>query len=384
MLKPEDRPPHDLQGLHPEEEAMLVRDIVNNFGEVVYRYRLWPTQGYEYIGESVLNLLGHPAADFYADPLLPNKLVHPDDAELMRSVLGWPAGQEAGLHLRWVRPSGEVVHTEIQCVVTRDTDGRVILIDGVARLVQAGAVNQERLELIQWRSRLREGHEENASARIVIADDHQLTRAGLRAVLTAEPGLDVVGEASDGREAVVQARALQPDLVLMDLRMPDMDGLEATREQKRSCPMTSVLILTMFDDIELLMDAVRAGAAGYVLKGASETALRTAIWEALVGDLAVDARLAREVLRRLANEPPTKVAAGAADLLSTREHEVLGLVARGLTNREIAKALTITSNTVKVHVEHILAKMGVSDRTQAAVQAIELGYIVPEQQHLTP
>jgi len=213
-------------------------------------------------------------------------------------------------------------------------------------------------------------------ARVVAVDDHDLARAALRTVIAQDARMQLVGEARNGREAVNLVRQLQPDLVLMDVRMPDMDGLQATRLVKQDCPMTCVLILTMMDDVDLLLETVKAGAAGFVLKSASEAELRTAMWDALNGDLPVDPRLAREALLRLANEqpfrqhPPT-----STGVLSPREMEVLPLVARGLTNREIADELVITQHTVKIHVEHILAKLEVSDRTQAAVRAIELGYI---------
>jgi DNA-binding NarL/FixJ family response regulator len=213
----------------------------------------------------------------------------------------------------------------------------------------------------------------------VIADDHELTRAGLRSVLAQDPGLELVGEARNGREAVELAQSLQPDLVLMDVRMPDIDGLQATQMIKHASPTTTVLILSMFDDAEVLLEAVRAGAAGYVLKAMSEVALRAAVWDALAGNLPVDQYLAREVLLRLANEqPPSRPSTPRADPLSAREREVLALLARGYTNREIAEQLTITPHTVKVHVEHILSKLEVSDRTQAAVRAIELGYITAD------
>jgi DNA-binding NarL/FixJ family response regulator len=212
-------------------------------------------------------------------------------------------------------------------------------------------------------------------ARIVVADDHLLTRAGLRAVLADDPEFELVGEASNGGEAVALSRSLQPDLVLMDVRMPDMDGLQATRVVKQLSPTTLVLILSMFEDAELLLEAVKAGAAGYVLKTATEADLRAAMSDALAGNFPVDRHLVRDVLRRVANERPAPPAPTPPDLLSSREREVLVLLARGCTNREIAEQLVITSSTVKVHVEHILSKLGVSDRTQAAVQAIELGYV---------
>ena len=159
--------------------------------------------------------------------------------------------------------------------------------------------------------------------------------------------------------------------------MPQMDGLEALREIKRISPKTSVLILSMFEDIDVLLDAVRNGAAGYVLKTADETHLRNAVREALAGDLPVDQRLMREVLLRLASDsqPPPRPPAPPTDQLTVREREVLTLLARGNTNPEIARELIITQHTVKIHVEHILTKLGVSDRTQAAVKAIELGYV---------
>jgi DNA-binding NarL/FixJ family response regulator len=236
-----------------------------------------------------------------------------------------------------------------------------------------------RLQLIQQRGRGRDTTLPGARLRMVIADDHELTRAGLRTVLAQEPGLELVGEACNGREAVELARLLQPDLVLMDVRMPDIDGLQATQMVKQVSPMTTVLILSMFEDAEVLLEAVRAGAAGYVLKDLSEDALRNAVWEALAGGLPVDQYLAREVLLRLASEqPPAGPGVPRPDPLSAREREVLGLLARGYTNREIGEQLVITQHTVKVHVEHILAKLEVSDRTQAAVKAIELGYITTE------
>lgn len=215
-------------------------------------------------------------------------------------------------------------------------------------------------------------------ARILVVDDHVLTRAGLRAVLADDPEFELVGEAINGDEGVTLSRSLQPDLVLMDVRIPDMDGLEATRILKQASPTTPVLILSMFEDAELLLEAVKAGAAGYVLKNASEEDLRAAMSDALAGNFPVDRHLVRDVLRRVASDTRAPAPVAPPDLLSAREREVLELLARGCTNREIAEQLFITSSTVKVHVEHILAKLGVSDRTQAAVQAFELGYVTPD------
>jgi DNA-binding NarL/FixJ family response regulator len=219
--------------------------------------------------------------------------------------------------------------------------------------------------------------------RVLIADDDRLTRAGLRLVLGQETDIEVVGEARNGVEAVDLARRLQPDLVLMDLRMPQMDGLDATRAVKVEGLARSVLILSMVEDPDILLEAVRAGAVGYVLKTADEAELRFAVRQALAGELAVDPPMTREMtLRRGAERAAPAISmstAPQANPLSPREQQVLRLLARGKTNREIAMELTITQHTVKVHVEHILAKLEVSHRTQAAVRAMELGYLRPSE-----
>ena len=209
-------------------------------------------------------------------------------------------------------------------------------------------------------------------ARIVIADDHPVTRAGLRAVLADDPGVEIVGEATDGLQALAICRAARPDLVVMDICMPEMDGLQATRLLKESVPTTAVLILGMLEDGELLLEAIKAGAAGCLLKDASAADLRRAIREVLAGTRPFDRRLVRDVL-------PT-----ASTVFSNREREVLGLLTNGCTNREIAQQLVISANTVKAHVEHILAKLGVSDRTQAAVQAVQRGYVIRVAQYQPP
>jgi DNA-binding NarL/FixJ family response regulator len=355
----------------------LLREIIQRTGEVAYRFRLWPTFGYEYVSEAVVDLLGYSADEVYADPGLIGRLVYPDDAQLMNSVADAPGDQPLELSLRFLTRDGRVVSTELRCVVTRDLSGRATHVDGVLRNLTARDEDRQRLQMIHRRG-LHATSNGHAAARVLIVDDHDLTRAGLRSLLSDDANLTVVGEAADGYEAITLARTFQPDLVLMDVKMPQMDGLEVTRRLKQVSPMTSVLVLSMFEDAELLVEAVKAGAAGYVLKGASESALRTAIWEVLAGDLAVDQRMAREVLRRLARERPQQPPTPPADVLSAREQEVVNLLARGQTNREIAYELVITPNTVKIHVEHILAKLGVSDRTQAAVRAIELGYITAD------
>jgi PAS domain S-box-containing protein len=356
-----------------QTRAALLGDIVANADVVIYRFRLGDDSQLEYISDAIATLVGYTPAECYADPQLMQKLIHADDAEAMARLLETSNGSVGELQLRWVHRDGHVVWTEQRFVVTRTADGAPLVVDGVVRDVSSREqARQERLRLLEQAEPVRRTTE---SARVVLADDHDLTRAGLRTVLGEDSRLRVVGEARDGREAVTLVQQLHPELVLMDLRMPGMDGLQATRTLKQTCPLTSVLILSMFEDAELLLEAVRAGAAGYVLKSATEEEVRTAIWDALDGNFPVDHRLARQVLQNLSKEQASKRPPPTDGRLSAREQEVLAKLALGQTNREIAEALVITPNTVKIHVEHILAKLGVSDRTQAAVRAIELGYI---------
>ena len=221
-------------------------------------------------------------------------------------------------------------------------------------------------------------------ARLVLADDHDLLRKGLRSVLAGEPDLEVVGEASSGREAVELCRRLQPDLVLMDVRMPEMDGLAATRAIKRDHPHICVLMVTMHENADYLLEALDAGAAGYVLKDATGDRLVNAVHRTLSGESPLNQELAMHALRRLAEErkqdptPTPKPRKPLREPLTPREAEVLQLLASGQTNQKIAHTLVISKGTAKVHVERIIRKLGVSDRTQAAVRAIELGLLTPE------
>jgi DNA-binding NarL/FixJ family response regulator len=223
--------------------------------------------------------------------------------------------------------------------------------------------------------------------RVLIADDHEVVRDGFKRLLGYDEGLEVVGEASNGREAVELCRRLDPDLVLMDVRMPEMDGLEATRMIKAEQPAVSVLVITTYDNPDYLLEAIKAGAAGYILKDAPNRQVTNAIWRALEGESTLNHELATQLIRRLASEGPqasaplsTAEGEGGAEAASPlledftpREVEVLGLVVRGKTNQEIASSLSISRATAKVHVRHIIAKLGVSDRTQAVVRALELG-----------
>ncbi len=209
-------------------------------------------------------------------------------------------------------------------------------------------------------------------ARLVIVDDHEVARAGLRSMLEREPDLEVVGEAVTGREAIALCRQLEPDVVLMDVRMPDVDGLSATQVIKARSPRTSVIVVTMHDNPDYLFEALKAGASGYILKDASQRELVRAVRQVIAGETLPRPGRTAELLRRLARKPRPAVAQPAAGL-TAREREVLELVTLGLTNREIAGTLSCSPGTVKVHVEHIIAKLEVSDRTQAAVRAVELG-----------
>ena len=225
-----------------------------------------------------------------------------------------------------------------------------------------------------------------APARVLLADDHDVVRQGFRVVLGTQPDIEVVGEASNGREAIEQARRLRPDLVLMDVTMPVMGGIEATRRIKAEMPGVCVLMFTSHEEPEYLLEAIEAGAAGYVLKGAPVSRLIGAIRRALGGDSPLDQELAARLIRGLsekAGDARREALAGdgnqtLAEPLTRREVEVLGLMAQGRTNPEIARELVIARPTAKTHVERVIRKLGVSDRTQAAVRGIELGLVGAE------
>jgi DNA-binding NarL/FixJ family response regulator len=221
--------------------------------------------------------------------------------------------------------------------------------------------------------------------RLVLADDHHLLRRGFLSLLSDEPGLEVVGEASTGLEAIEICRRLAPDLVLMDIRMPAMDGITATRHIKHEQPGVSVLMVTMHENPDYLLEALDAGAAGYVLKDAPAERLINAVRRTLDGESPLNQELATRLLRQLAEEKhhnvyraPSEGREPLDEALTPRETEVLGLLTTGQTNQQIAQTLTISKGTAKVHVERIIRKLGVSDRTQAAVRAIELGFTTLE------
>jgi DNA-binding NarL/FixJ family response regulator len=218
--------------------------------------------------------------------------------------------------------------------------------------------------------------------RLVLADDHHLLRRGFKSLLSGEPGLEVVGEASNGLEAIETCRHLEPDLILMDIRMPQMDGITATRRIKRDQPGVGVLMVTMHDNPDYLLEALDAGAAGYVLKDDPADRLISAVHRTLNGETPLNQELATLLLRRLADEKQHKPAPSEnheppIGTLTPREREVLTLLTTGQTNQQIAHSLNISKGTAKVHVERIIRKLEVSDRTQAAVRAIELGFTPP-------
>lgn len=211
--------------------------------------------------------------------------------------------------------------------------------------------------------------------RLIIADDHELTRAGLRSMLANERGLQVVGEAENGRQAFDLCERLHPDLVLMDIRMPDVDGLASTRLIKAAFADISVVILTFHGSPDYLYEAVKAGAAAYLLKDTTRQDLIRTIRQVLHGEATLTAQEVERMLRRLARETETRNVA-PRDMLTQREWEVLQQISTGKTNREVAEVLKIGPGTVKTHVERIFSKLGVSDRTQASVRAMQLGLIV--------
>jgi DNA-binding NarL/FixJ family response regulator/class 3 adenylate cyclase len=221
--------------------------------------------------------------------------------------------------------------------------------------------------------------EKDGAVRIMIVDDQALVRAGFRMILEAEPDLEVVGEAADGGEAVDEWQRVRPDVVLMDVRMPEMDGIEATRRLLAAGVETKVVMLTTFDMDEYVYDALRAGASGFLLKDVPPEQLVAGIRSVASGDALLAPSVTRRVIEEFVRRPPSSVRALPAklDQLTARELEVLKLVARGLSNAEIAKELFVSETTVKTHVAHVLMKLDLRDRVQAVVLAYESGLIQP-------
>jgi NarL family two-component system response regulator LiaR len=209
--------------------------------------------------------------------------------------------------------------------------------------------------------------------RVLIVDDHAVVREGLRAFLELQEDVEVVGEAGDGAEALTQTDQLKPDVILMDLVMPKLDGVQAMRRLRLAHPDCRVIVLTSFLDDERLLPAIEAGAAGYLLKNAEPAELVRAIRAAHRGEAVIDPTAAARLVRAIADGGrPT---AADADRLTRREHQVLELITRGQSNKRIALTLGISEKTVKAHVGHVLAKLGVPDRTQAALRAVREGLV---------
>jgi DNA-binding NarL/FixJ family response regulator len=217
--------------------------------------------------------------------------------------------------------------------------------------------------------------------RVLLVDDDDLMRAGLRAVLRSDPGVEVVGEAATGRTAVSATRLHRPDVVLMDVRMPDLDGIAATREVLAVSPDVRVVILTTFEQDDYIFGALSAGASGFLLKRTSPEELLAAIHAVAAGDSLLSPSVTRIVVDRMAGQPvPGEASDRRLGELTRREREVLELIARGLSNGEIGAALVIEESTVKTHVKRILMKLGVRDRIQAVIFAYESGLTRPGSQ----
>ena len=212
--------------------------------------------------------------------------------------------------------------------------------------------------------------------RVLVADDQSMVRAGFRLLLADEDGIEVVAEADDGNEAVAKAARFQPTVVLMDIRMPEVDGLEATRRILAADPEARVLILTTFDLDEYIYEALRAGASGFVLKDDPPEQLIAAIRTAAAGNALLSPTVTKRVIRRFAQVRPASAPAGV-EQLTAREHEVFLLIADGLSNAEIGRALYISETTVKTHVTRVLQKLELRDRVQAVVLAHQCGLAAP-------
>ena len=213
--------------------------------------------------------------------------------------------------------------------------------------------------------------------RVLLVDDDDLMRAGLRSVLSSDDTIEVAGEAGDGGEALGRVRETKPHVVLMDIRMPGVDGISATREVLAGSPDVKVVVLTTFEDDDYIFDALSAGASGFLLKRTKPEDLISAIHAVADGDSLLSPSVTRRVIDRMATQPVAGLSGARLEKLTPREREVLELIGRGLSNREIAESFVIEESTVKTHVKRILMKLGLRDRVQAVILAYETGLIRP-------
>jgi DNA-binding NarL/FixJ family response regulator len=216
--------------------------------------------------------------------------------------------------------------------------------------------------------------------RVLLVDDQPMIRTGFQLILEAEPDITVVGEAGDGAAAVVNARALRPDVILMDIRMPRVDGIQATVDICAENPVAKIIILTTFDLDEYVVDALRAGASGFLVKDGPAQSLIDGIRAVARGDAIISPQVTRRLITRFADLPPPRPAGpvpASLSELTERELDVLAAVSRGLSNAETARELSLSEATVKTHVAHVLEKLGVRDRVQAVIMAYESGFVSP-------
>jgi two-component system nitrate/nitrite response regulator NarL len=209
--------------------------------------------------------------------------------------------------------------------------------------------------------------------RVLIVDDHTLFRSGLKALLARQPGFEVVGEAADGLEGIKRAKALKPDVILLDLHMRGLSGREAVKTLSDEVPESRVVMLTVSEDADDLIETLRRGASGYLLKNIDTQMLLDSIRRAAEGEAVVSAEMTSKLVRGLKAAPRPEAQPGERERLSPREREILGFLAKGASNKEIARELEVAESTVKIHVQHILRKLNLTSRVQAAVYAVESG-----------
>jgi len=313
--------------------------------------------------------------------------VQHDNGTLRVAVQDWGGGFDAeavprepgeGRHIGLVSMRERAALIGGECIINSSPgQGTTVTISVPIAERTASAASPASKELVTMTEQRRNGGGTDGKIRVLIADDHAMVRDGLRSILSVDD-IEIVGEAGTGEEALAAVQTLAPDLVLMDIRMPDMDGLAATEAIKQCAPDTSVIVVTSYESKEYLRRAIEAGAAGYLLKGTSRESFITAIRAVRNGGSLIDARLLGELLKDMGVEEKFEHAAGdSLQCLSPRERQVLGLLVEGLTNKEIAQQMHYSVGTVKNVVQRVIEKLGVSDRTQAAVYAVRSGLPMP-------